>query len=170
MSSKIQFHHPHQDFVASYFEYKIEIKKDSPEFQTLGWVDEDWWFSRMSHQKIPREICFGAAIIACQKNLFEIYAASDCERCGHVSRWIENPFNAGHIDGLDMPCTNCGHGLSRRPEDIRWNFKLAKHLIKDENVYFSSSEENQDDLVELRKVSFARRLINMIFPWRKKNG
>lgn len=166
--SREEFRHADQDLIANYFEYKIEIKKDSPEFQSLGWVDEEWWFSRMSHNKIPKELCFGAAIVLCRRGLFEMYATADCNHCNQVSHWIEDMKGEGHVNGINAPCTSCGYSVTRRPDEIRWSFKLAKHLIKDEEVYFRNSDENIDDLESMRKIPFFKRIITMMTPRKTK--
>lgn len=163
--SEIKIAAGQQDMIAAYFEYKIDIKKDSEEFQTLGWVNEEWWFSRMGHMKIPREYCFGAAIVVCRRGFFEMYAASECPHCKQISRWPENVTDPTHLNGLlQMPCSECGYAVSRSANEINWHFKLAKHLIKDEKVYFSE----KDDLAELKAAPLMQRVMDMMFPWRKK--
>ncbi len=153
-----------QDMTEAYFEYKIDMNKTSREFQTLGWVDEQWWFERMGGSKVAREICFSAAVQLCKRSYFEIYAAVRCEHCDQVSRWEENPNNLRHLDGVGLPCTECGHMITKNSEELSWNFKLAKHLIQDEETYFSGV----DDLEELRQKSLLSRFLDFAFPWRKK--
>jgi hypothetical protein len=143
--------------------YKAKVLGMTPEFQALGWVDLDWWETRMLKSKFPKEYVYPAVVAVCKLGFFEMFLRADCPHCLYENRYkenVEDPHQFQDISGSGLACQFCGKMVKVASDaEIDWEFKMSDHMILDKEKYFSS----HDDLADIRKEESAFKRLKRWF-------